>query len=149
MIGRIALGLVALSLASPIAASAQTGGDVRAEVTKMDKAWEKAYNAGDAAALSALYTKDAKVMAPGAEPVSGTSAIRAAFAEDMKHGAKNELTVEDVTGFGDYALSNGKWVATSAEGKHLDHGQYMTLYKKTDGGWKIYRDTWNSSMGSK
>jgi ketosteroid isomerase-like protein len=67
----------------------------------------------------------------------------------VKGGAKNALTLEDVVGFGDYALETGKYVATSAEGKHLDHGKFMTLYKKADGGWKIYRDTWNSSMPPK
>jgi ketosteroid isomerase-like protein len=54
-----------------------------------------------------------------------------------------------VTGFGDFALETGGWVANSADGKHLDHGPYMTLYKKVGGGWKIYRDTWNSSMATK
>ncbi len=115
----------------------------------MDRAWQKAYNAGDAAALTALYTKDAKVMAPGAKPASGTSAIQALFAADVAHGAKNTLTQEDVVGFGDYALETGSYVATSADGKHLDHGSFMTLLKKVDGGWKIHRDTWNSSMPNK
>ena len=67
----------------------------------------------------------------------------------MKSGAKNELTTEDVTAAGDYAVETGKWVATSADGKHLDHGKYVTVYKKADGGWKIYRDIWNSNMASK
>jgi uncharacterized protein (TIGR02246 family) len=115
----------------------------------MDRAWEKAYNAGDAAALTALYTKDAKVMAPGAETASGTSAIQKLFAADIAQGAKNTLTLGDVVGFGDYALETGTFVATSAEGKHLDHGSFMTLLKKVDGGWKIHRDTWNSSMPQK
>jgi uncharacterized protein (TIGR02246 family) len=149
MTRRIALALVALVLALPFPAIAQTGGDVRAEIGKLDQAWQKAYNAGDAAALTALYTKDAYVMAPGAEPVSGSSAIQALFAADVKQGAKNTLTLEDVVGTGDYALETGKWVATSAEGKHLDHGQFMTFYKKVDGGWKVYRDIWNSSMAQK
>ena len=115
----------------------------------MDQAWQKAYNAGDAAAVTALYTKDAKVMAPGAEPVSGTKAIQALFTADLAHGAKNTLTLGDVVGSGDLALETGGWVATDAEGKHLDHGPFMTLYKKVDGGWKIYWDTWNSSMAQK
>jgi uncharacterized protein (TIGR02246 family) len=149
MIRHIAVGLVALALTLPSAAVAQTGGDLRAQIGKMDRAWDKAYNAGDAAALAALYTKDATLMAPGAEPVSGTSAIQAFFAEDMKQGAKNALTMGDVVGIGDHAVETGKWVATSADGKHLDHGTYMTLYKKEGGGWKIYRDTWNSSMAPK
>jgi uncharacterized protein (TIGR02246 family) len=145
MTRRIALALVALALALPLPAFAQ-GGDLRAQIEKLSQAWEKAYNAGDAAAVTALYAKDAKLMAPGAEPVSGTKAIQEAFVADIAQGAKNKLTVEDVAGSGDYALETGKWVATSADGKHLDHGPYTTFYKKVDGGWKIYRDIWNSSM---
>ena len=85
-------------------------------------------------------------MAPGAEAASGTKAIQALFEADVAQKAKNTLTQEDVVGFGDYALETGKYVATSADGKHLDHGSFMTLLKKVDGGWKIHRDTWNSSM---
>jgi uncharacterized protein (TIGR02246 family) len=150
MTRRIAVGLVALALALPLPVLAQSGeADLRAQTEKMDRAWEKAYNAGDAAALTALYTKDAKVMAPGAETASGTSAIQKLFAADIAQGAKNTLTLGDVVGFGDYALETGTFVATSAEGKHLDHGSFMTLLKKVDGGWKIHRDTWNSSMPQK
>lgn len=145
-----AVGLVALALALPFPALAQTDdADLRAQIEKMDRAWEKAYNAGDAAALTALYTKDAKVMAPGAEAVSGTKAIQALFAADVAQGVKNALTQEEVMALGDYALENGKFVATTADGKHLDHGSYVTFYKKVDGGWKIYRDIWNSSMPQK
>ena len=50
---------------------------------------------------------------------------------------------------GDYALETGSYVATSKDGKHLDHGSFMTFLKKAGGGWKIYRDTWNSSMPKK
>ena len=145
MTRRIAVALVALALALPLPALAQAG-DLRGQIEKLSQAWEKAYNAGDAAAVTALYAKDAKLMAPGAEPVSGTKAIQAAFVEDIAQGAKNKLTVEDVAGSGDYVLETGKWVATTADGKHLDHGPYTTFYKKVDGGWKIYRDIWNSSM---
>jgi uncharacterized protein (TIGR02246 family) len=149
MTTRIALGLMALALASPVSAVAQAGKDFRAEVEKQDKAWEKAYNAGDAAAVTALYAKDAVVMAPGAEPASGSAAIQKFFEADVKGGAKNTLDTEEGVGFGDYMVGRGKWTATSAEGKHLDHGQYLTLYKKEGTGWKILRDTWNSSMAHK
>ena len=150
MTRRIAVGLVALALALPLPAFAQAGAaDLRAQIGKMDQAWQKAYNAGDAAALTALYTKDAKVMAPGGEPASGPAAIQAFFTKDVAQGAKNTLTQGDVVGFGDFALETGSWVANAADGKHVDHGPFMTLYKKVDGGWKIYRDTWNSSMAQK
>jgi uncharacterized protein (TIGR02246 family) len=146
MTRRTAAALVALALTLPLPAAAQTGGDLRAQIGKMDQAWQTAYNSGDAAAVAALYGKDAKIMPPGVEPASGASAIQKYFTEDIKGGAKNTLTTEDVVGSGDYAVATGKWVATSAEGKHLDHGSYATVYKKEGAGWKIYRDTWNSSM---
>ena len=145
MTRRIAVGLVTLALAFPFPALAQAG-DLRAQIGKIGQAWQTAYNAGNAAALTALYTQDAKVMAPGAEPASGHAAIQALFTADLAKGAKNTLTLGDVTGFGDFALETGGWVAKAADGKHLDHGTFMTLYKKVDGAWKIYRDTWNSSM---
>jgi uncharacterized protein (TIGR02246 family) len=145
-----AAGLVALALALPLSAAAQTGdADLRAQIEKVDKAWEKAYNAGDAAALTALYTKDAKIMPPGTDAASGTKAIQSLFAADVAQKAKMALTQKDVTGFGDYALETGTFVATSAEGKHLDHGSFMTFLKREGGSWKIYRDTWNSSMPQK
>ena len=74
MTRRIAVGLVALALALPLPAFAQAG-DLHAQIGKMDQAWQKAYNAGDAAALAALYTKDAKLMPPGVEPASGSAAL--------------------------------------------------------------------------
>jgi uncharacterized protein (TIGR02246 family) len=146
----MALGLAALVLAAPLPASAQaSAADLRAQIVKMDQAWMAAYNSGDAAALTALYTPDARVMAPGAEPISGSAAIKTFFTADVAAGAKNTLTLTDVVGFGDYAVETGGWVANAKDGKHLDHGTFMTVYKKVDGGWKIYRDTWNSSMGMK
>jgi len=147
MIRRISIGLAALALALRLPALAQAGaGDLRAQITKNDQAWQTAYNAGDATALSALYTSDAKLLPPGAETVSGAADMKAFFTKDFANGAKMTLTMNDVVGFGDFATATGGWVAQGADGKHLDHGTYMTLYKKADGGWKIYRDTWNSSM---
>ena len=144
---RIAAGFAALALAFPLPAAAQAAAtDLRAQLEKADQAWQMAYNAGDAAAVAALYTEDAKVMAPGSATVSGRAAIQTFFAADIAHGAKNALTVGEVFGSGDYAISVGGYVATGADGAHLDHGNYMTVYMRVAGAWKIYRDTWNSSM---
>jgi uncharacterized protein (TIGR02246 family) len=146
MTRRIAVGLAALALALPLPAMAQAGADLRGQIEKLTQDWQTTYNAGDAAALTALYTQDGKVLAPGGEPVSGAAAIKAFFTKDMAGGAKNTLTTGEVMGFGDFAVETGSWEAKTADGKHLDHGPFMTLYKKAGGTWKIYRDTWNSSM---
>ena len=150
MTRRIAVGLLALALAMPFPAFAQAGaGNLRPQIEKLVQAWQDAYNAGDAAAVTALYTTDAKLLVPGAEPGSGPKAIQELIAADIALGGKLTLTLVDVVGFGDYALETGSWVANSPDGKHLDHGPYLVLYKKADGGWKMYRDIWNSSMSVK
>lgn len=147
MIRRILLGLTALVLAMPLTAAAQAGAnDLKAQITKLDQAWQTAYNAKNAAGLAAMYTDDAKVMAPGSATVSGRAAIQAFFAEDVKQGATNALTTGEVLDGGAYAIAIGGYVATGPDGKHLDHGTYVTIYKKMGGNWMIYRDTWNSSM---
>jgi uncharacterized protein (TIGR02246 family) len=150
MTRRIAVGLLTLALASPVPAFAQAGaGNLRAQIEKVGQAWQNAYNAGNAAGVAALYTKDAKLMVPGAETGSDGKTIQKLIAGDIAPGGKLALTTDDVVGFGDYAVETGRWVATAADGKHLDHGPYVTFYKKADGGWKIYRDIWNSSMPAK
>ena len=146
MTRRIAMGFAALALALPLPVFAQAATDLRAQIEQADKAWQTAYNGGDAAALAALYAEDAIVMAPGGEAVSGRAAIQAMFATDIARGSKNALTTREVFGGGDYAIAVGGWVETGADGSHKDHGSYVTVYKRVGNGWKIYRDTWNSSM---
>jgi len=145
MTRRILLGLTALVLAMPLTAAAQAG-DLKAQITKLDQAWQTAYNAKNAAGIAALYAEDAKLMAPGSATVPGRAAIQAFFAEQVKGGGTNTLTTAEVLDGGTYAIAIGGYVATGPDGKHLDHGSYVTIYKKVGGSWMIYRDTWNSSM---
>ena len=60
--------------------------DLRGQIAKVGQAWEKAYNAGDAAAVAALYVTDAKLMVPGAEPGSGPKTIQELIAKDIALG---------------------------------------------------------------
>ena len=145
----VALVALAMTVTLTPPVSAQTGGGTRAEIEKITQAWQKAFNGGDAAGVAALYAKDAKLMPPGVEPVTGTDAIKAGVEGDIKQGGKMTLTTEEVIVSGNTALETGKWVASSSDGKHLDHGPYATFYKKEGGSWKIYRDIYNSSMAQK
>ena len=145
-----AVGLLALALALPFPLSRRPEQETsRLRSRRSVRHGEKAYNAGDAAAVAALYTPDAKLMVPGAEPGSGAKAIEKLIAGDIAQGGKLTLKTGDVVGFGDYALETGSGVANSPGGKHMDHGPYLTLFKKSGSGWKISRDIWNSSMTSK
>lgn len=139
----VALGLVALAL--PAAAFGQ---DAKAAVEAGSKAWQEAWNAGDAAGVAAMYADDATVMPPGAEPVKGREAIRAFWQAsiDEHEGDTEELTTMEVHAMGDMAVEVGGYVTTGPDGEHLDHGKYVAVWKKTDAGWRIVRDIFNSSM---
>lgn len=146
MRARLPLLLCAALLVVPAAVSAQ---DADAAVKQGAKAWMNAYNAGDAAGLAALYATDAMLLAPGAEPIEGREAIQAYWqtAMDATPGATSQLTTKEVHQMGrDMAVEVGAFVSTGADGSHLDHGKYVVIWQRTDDGWKLARDIYNSSM---
>jgi uncharacterized protein (TIGR02246 family) len=135
-----------LVLSNP--AAAQHPPNAEAAIRAGTEAWSAAWNAGDAAALTALYAEDAVVMAQGAEPASGSAAIRKHYEAALAAtpGAQNMSKTLEVMAAEDWAVEIGSFVANAADGSHLDHGRYTAVWKKVDGTWKLYRDMWNSSM---
>jgi len=120
--------------------------DAKAEVTKALEAFEAAFNSNDGAAMASSYSADAVVMPPGVEPASGLAAIEAMLAAPNPAGITMDLKIEDLMVSGDVVVETGGWTATDPAGAHLDHGAYLAVWKKTDAGWKMIRDIWNSSM---
>ncbi|UCF21128.1 MAG: SgcJ/EcaC family oxidoreductase [Gemmatimonadota bacterium] len=135
-----------LALNSPALAQHHTDAD--AAIRAGSQQWAAAWNAGDAAALAALYAEDAAVMAPGAEPATGRAAIAKHFESSLKtaSGGQDKIETLQVMVAGDWAVEVGKFAATAADGSHVDHGPYIAVWKKVDDKWMLYRDIWNSSM---
>lgn len=139
--------LLAGLLAVPSTARAQEAPEAKTALEEALGAWEVAFNSGDAAALTAVYAKDAVVMPPGTDAVTGHEALMAMWTKEIATGAKFSIEPGDVMMHGDMAVETGTYTANSAEGEHLDHGKYMAVWKNVpDVGWKIVRDIWNSSM---
>ena len=90
------LGLaVGLGLfASP--AVAQT----KAAIQQLADQWAAAFNRGDAAAVAAMYTKDAYVLPAGGEMVQGRAAIEALWKKDMEQLGDGKCTTIDVKPLG-------------------------------------------------
>jgi uncharacterized protein (TIGR02246 family) len=139
---------VLLSACTAAAPTADTAADSTA-IAAVNEAWGKAYNAGDAAGLVALYADDAAVNPPGVPQVRGHAAMQEFFAKDTA-GAKAagitmNLNPQRDTGIsGDLAWESGTFTATDKSGATMDEGKYITVLKRTDGKWLIVRDTWNS-----
>jgi ketosteroid isomerase-like protein len=112
----------------------------------IDRQWEDAFNRADAPALLALYTEDATVMPPHQPMATGPGAVRTVMQAHASAGLKVAIGPIETQGEGALAYQIGTWVVSNAEGKQLDHGKYMQVWKQVDGAWKIHRDMWNSDV---
>ncbi len=135
-----------LAYGSP--ALGQDHGDADAAIRAGSQQWSAAWNAGDAAGITALYAKDAVVMAPGTEPSAGSAAIEETFRQglDAAPGSKIKIETLEVMAADGWAVEVGTSVTNAGDGSHLDHGRYVAVWKKVGEKWMIYRDIWNSSM---
>jgi ketosteroid isomerase-like protein len=67
----------------------------KAAVEAISIAWKNAYNAGDAAAVAALYAEDAVLSAPGERAVHGNASISEYFVQKVAEFSAAGLTVAD------------------------------------------------------
>ena len=109
------------------------------------KAWEDAFNAGDAKALAAIYAPEAMLLPPNSEPVQGRESIEELWAGFIE-GVKGELEIQEVFVQGDLANMIGTYIILDVDGKVVDRGKYVEIWKRGDGQWQLYRDIWNTSL---
>src|ERR1700730_1192772 len=126
------------------AVSAQ--GDVRASIEAGNKRWEKAVSRGDAAGIASLYTGAAKLLPPNSKVVSGQKAITEYWKGAIDSGFKGiKLTSVEVEPHGDTAYEMGKYTVPGEGGKVLDAGDYVIIWKRANGQWKMHRDIWTTN----
>lgn len=109
--------------------------------------WEKEYNAGNLAAVVALYAPDGCRMPPNQEAVRGRDAIMAQLKAGKDRGfTKVKIVVTAADSSGDTGYGIGTYVVTGADGSHVDHGKWMLASKKVNGKWVTQCDIFNSDM---
>ena len=139
----LVIGLVAL----PGYARAAGGAD-EASIRALTTNWVKAYNAGDAKAVAALYAEDAMLLPPGAPAAKGRAAILAFFTKDIA-GSKAAGVVfnvdpkTDVGASGNMGWESGTYTVT-VKGATVESGKFLSVNRKKDGKWLYIRDTWNA-----
>lgn len=124
---------------------------VRQAIEEANVKFGEAVRLGDAAALAALYTEDAKLLPPNSEMILGKEGIGAFWAGGLRMGIKDViLTTVEVLGMGDIVCEIGKYDLTiQPEGQEAikDSGKYLVIWKQaSDGSWKLHADIWNTSM---
>ena len=99
------------------------------------------FNQGDAQRTAAHYTDDAQILPPRHPLIEGKAAIAAFFAANIDKyiGFGNETTWSVVRG--DVGIEQGIYrVRNVRVGQDVETGKYLRIWKKTPGGWKLYRD---------
>jgi uncharacterized protein (TIGR02246 family) len=138
-----------------LAACAKTGPSVldategMTTVRSLQDSWYKAYNAGDGAAVAALYAEDAVLSPPNKPAVRGGAAIHEYFLKDAAAFSAAGLTgvqgaTSDVGVSGELAWQGGTYKVTDKSGATVDVGKTLTVFQRKSGKWMMIRDTWNS-----
>lgn len=126
-------------LAAP--ALAQT----KATIQKLDDQWAAAFNRGDAAAVAAMYTRDAYVLPPGGEMVKGRAAIQALWQKNMVALGDVKCTALDVKPLGGSAAREIGTCTFKIKTEPPRKGdlKYAVVWQKEGGRWKLLQDIWN------
>jgi uncharacterized protein (TIGR02246 family) len=103
-------------------------------------AFVKAYNAGDAKALGALFVADGEIVNQTRESRQGHAAIERAFGEFFQAHPKVKIAVstDSIRVLSPTsAVEDGDSTVTSSTGQTIERNRYMVVYVKQDGQWKM------------
>jgi len=122
--------------------------DFRAAIEKAIAAWEKAFNAKDAAAIANLYTDDASLLPPGSPLIKGRKNIQDFWQSFINAGGSDgKLHVVEVEASGSTAYEIGRFNAmlpTGQGGTARAEGKYVVIWKRqSDGSIKLAVDIFN------
>jgi tetratricopeptide (TPR) repeat protein len=107
--------------------------------------FEAAFNRQDAAGMAALYTDDGQVLPTGAGVVAGKPAVQAFWQGVFDAGlTRAELETTEVFPAGDEAAEVGRYALWAGDAL-ADAGKYVVVWRRTEGGWKLHRDIFNTS----
>ena len=106
-----------------------------------------ALNKGDSIALANCYTTDAKMMGPNEKTYIGRPAIRKAFSSWIKSGMPTfTMNTIDIWGNEDIMAAEEQWTFSDKDGKIIDTGKSIEIFKMENGKWLLYRDCYNSDI---
>lgn len=121
--------------------------EVKNEIVAAGENFVFALNKGDSIGVANCYTQDAKLMQPNGKAVEGRENIQKLIGQWVKSGIPRfSMKTIEVWGDGEFMVAEEEWTFSDAEGKILDNGKSLELFKKEDGKWKMYRDCYNSNL---
>ncbi len=100
-----------------------------------------AIDKGDAEAVSALFTRDARISIQGMPEIRGREAI-GDFWKSALGGGLGGLTLltDELIGDGNLRVETGGYISLAKDHSEVGRGQYLLVWVKEEGEWKIARD---------
>ncbi len=143
--------LAALLICAHFTASAQLE-EAKKAIAKSNAIYFESFVRNDSSIFINSYAKDACILAPNAPAACGRAAFAKFFrAAYQDYGLKNgKFITTNVYGDGkEYVTEEGLWQSFNAKGELFDDGKFLVLWKKTDDGWKMFRDSFSSNYIAK
>jgi len=106
------------------------------------------FNLGDALGTAGHYADDAQILPPRHPAIAGKPAIAAYFQANIDKYISfgNDSTWSVVKG--NIAIEQGTYnVRNVRVGEDVETGKYIRVWKKINGGWKLYRDMFSPDSG--
>ncbi|HEV8335449.1 MAG TPA: SgcJ/EcaC family oxidoreductase [Candidatus Polarisedimenticolia bacterium] len=133
--------------AAGITRAADRTQEAKAAIEKVNVAFTRAFERGDAAALAEMYTVDAIVFPPDKEMIKGRDAIGEFWKATRDGGVTSAtLTTLDVGRSGDLAYEVGTaslTIQSTGREPTTANAKYVVVWKRAAGSWKLHRDIWN------
>lgn len=121
-----------------------------AAITGRARALSTAVAAGDSAAAAQVFTRDAMLSTPGpGGTASGRAAIEARWQAAFRSGVTGlEMLPSSFEGSGDLKVETGIYRVLGASQAEIMRGDYLVVWKKEEGAWRIHRDFASASTAA-
>lgn len=118
-------------------------------IMALEREWSERLAAGDVDWIVDLHTADAWQLPPGAEPIIGREALRAAW-EEMATTEGLEIswepTLARVSESGDLAYDLGSATIRNPDGSEVP-AKYLVVWVREGGRWKVVADMFSPNVG--
>lgn len=124
-----------------LAQSSESNTNVRTAIEEAYDSFSKHLREGNANAIvENYYTSDAKFYPPQGGVATGKEEIENTLNGIISSGVTVELEIRELEVFGNMAYEYGVAHIFNEQGDRVDQNEYVVLWKKDRGDWKIYRD---------
>lgn len=125
--------------------------EVKKAIAESNAIYFTSFVKNDSSIFSDRYAEDACIMPPDTPKLCGRDeAIKFFRMAYDTFGLRNgKFITTGVYGeSGEFVTEEGLWQSFDANGELFDDGKFLVLWKKTNKGWKMYRDSFSSNRNT-